>query len=1072
MSTEITPDTRPVTACLTDLLAERARLAPDRIAVVHETGTLTFAQLMKQSQEMGAFLRQAGVTRDSRVGVFMEPSLDLMTNIWGILWAGGSYVPLSPEYPDDRIAYMMADAGVEIVLTQELLRPALQELSPAGVRAVTLDEVRKAKSETHRRADGHSEGKACGEGNPPAAAPLPVPRPEDLAYVIYTSGSTGKPKGVMVEHRSIVSQMRWLHDDHGIDAGEIILQKTPMSFDAAQWEILAPACGSTVVMGAPGVYRDPEAIIATVQRHGVTVLQCVPTLLQALLDTENLAACRSLRTVFSGGEALSRQPRHPVPGHRADGPAGQPLRPDRVHDQRLGLRRGPCGGGRRTAHHADRHTRERHHPPHPGPARNAGRDRRDRRTAHRRDPGRPRLPRPPRPHRRPVRGRPLLPDPEARLYRTGDLAHCNADGTVQFVGRADNQVKLRGYRVELDEIRQTVETHDWVRGAAVLLRDDETTGFQNLVAFVELNPKEAALMDQGNHGAHHQSKRSRLQVRAQLSHSGCRAGAELDGRPVIALPGAEATPEQRARVFARKTYRFYEGGPVGLDDILRLLAPPTRPPLPARAPADLTRAELGTLLRNFGQHLSDQRLLPKYAYASPGSLYATQLYLELDGVGEIPAGLYYYHPLHHQLVLVGPAAPAAPGAGTPHARIHFLGRNRAIEPVYRNNIREVLEIEAGHMVGLFEEVLPAHGLRIAATGYRPAVKDRLDCAEEDHYLGTFELLPGNTAGAAADTDAAEETAAFDTYVQAHGGRVDGLPGGLYRYAEGDLVRVGDDLVLRKHVIAINQQVYERAGFGISLVATGPDAWRHYLDLGRRLQRLQMNGLGLGFMSSGYSSRYRQRPALGPADDQDPHRARAAHGPVVLLRRRARQRRAVARRGHEGGLGPHAGTGRADQGGPGRTAAPLHAAQPGRRPGPAAAHRQRQDRHQGARRVPARPNWPCPERAFVAPRTRPERRVARHLAGGDEARTRSPSTDDFFELRRQLPARRRPHQPAEPGLRQIAAASGAVRGSDRRTTGPPASTRETSAPLTRLVPLPARGHRHPAATAGRASAATR
>jgi amino acid adenylation domain-containing protein len=854
MSTETTPDIRPVTACLTDLLAERARLAPDRIAVVHETGTLTFAQLMEESQEMGAFLRRAGVTRDSRVGVFMEPSLDLMTNIWGILWASGSYVPLSPEYPDDRIAYMMADAGVEIVLTQELLRPALQELSRAGVRAVTLDEVRKEKSETHRRADGHSEGKACGEGNPSAAAPLPVPRPEDLAYVIYTSGSTGKPKGVMVEHRSIVSQMRWLHDDHGIDAGEIVLQKTPMSFDAAQWEILAPACGSTVVMGAPGVYRDPEAIIATVQRHGVTVLQCVPTLLQALLDTENLADCRSLRTVFSGGEALSRSlatqcldtvptarlvnlygptectinasafvvdraavddgPRTmpigtPVSGttfHILD-PRGKPVAIGEIGELHIGgiqVARGYLGRRDLTA---DRFVAD-----------------------------------------------PFSPDPDARLYRTGDLAHFNADSTVQFVGRADNQVKLRGYRVELDEIRQTVETHDWVRGAAVLLRDDETTGFQNLVAFVELNPKEAALMDQGNHGSHHQSKRSRLQVRAQLSHSGCRAGAELEGRPVIALPGAEATPEQRARAFARKTYRFYEGGPVGLDDILRLLAPPTRPPLPARAPADLTRAELGTLLRNFGHHLSDQRLLPKYAYASPGSLYATQLYLELDGVGEIPAGLYYYHPLHHQLVLVGPAAPAAPGAGTPHARIHFLGRNRAIEPVYRNNIREVLEIEAGHMVGLFDEVLPAHGLRIAATEYRPAVKNRLDCAEEDHYLGTFELLPGNTAGAAADTDAAEETAAFDTYVQAHGSRVDGLPGGLYRYAEGALVRVGDDMVLKKHVIAINQRVYERAGFGVSLVATGPDAWRHYLDLGRRLQRLQMNGLGLGFMSSGYSSR--------------------------------------------------------------------------------------------------------------------------------------------------------------------------------------------------------------------------
>ncbi|WP_307628620.1 AMP-binding protein [Streptomyces turgidiscabies] len=102
---------------------------------------MTFAQLTRRSQELGGFLRRAGVTRDSRVGVFMEPSLDLMTNIRGILWAGGSYVPLSPEYPEERIAYMMADAGVEIVLTQELLRPALQEMSPAGIRTVTLDEV-------------------------------------------------------------------------------------------------------------------------------------------------------------------------------------------------------------------------------------------------------------------------------------------------------------------------------------------------------------------------------------------------------------------------------------------------------------------------------------------------------------------------------------------------------------------------------------------------------------------------------------------------------------------------------------------------------------------------------------------------------------------------------------------------------------------------------------------------------------------------------------------------------------------------------------------------------------------
>ncbi|MEU6537033.1 amino acid adenylation domain-containing protein [Streptomyces sp. NPDC047000] len=819
---------------LTDLLAAQAAATPHRTAVVHADRTLTFRQLDAQSRTLGSYLRGIGVTGDSRVGVFMEPSLELMTNIWGILWSGGSYVPLSPEYPEERIAYMMADAGVDVVLTQEALRSRLRDLSPAGIRAVTLDDVLEAA--------GEPGGSASCEVPDPAVPPSPG----DLAYVIYTSGSTGKPKGVMIEHRSIVSQMRWLARECGIGAGTTILQKTPMSFDAAQWEILAPACGSTVVMGAPGIYRDPEAVIATVQRHGVTTLQCVPTLLQALIDTETLGECGTLRQLFSGGEALSRSlaqqcldtlpdcslvnlygptectinassyvvdraavedgPRVMPIGTPVDGTsfhvldtAGREIAVGEVGELHIGgvqVARGYLGRPDLTA---ERFTAD-----------------------------------------------PFSATPGARLYRTGDLAHRNPDGTVQFVGRADNQVKLRGYRVELDEIRQTIETHDWVRGAAVLLRDDERTGFQNLVAFVELNPKEAALMDQGNHGAHHQSKRSRLQVRAQLSHSGCRDDAGLAGRPVTALPGAEATPEQRARAFARKTYRFYEGGRVSRDDILRLLAPRPRPAIAPRTPADLTPDELGVILRDFGPHFSDQRLLPKYAYASPGSLYATQLYLELDGVAGIAPGLYYYHPLHHHLVLIdGPARRTGP-----RAAIHFAGRHGAIEPVYRNNIREVLEIEAGHMVGLFEEILPAHGLGIAAAGHRPEVLDRLGVAPEDHYLGSFDLVPHGTHR----PGAGDGTADYDVYVQAHGARVDGLDAGQYRYADGTLTRISDDVILKKHVIAINQRVYEKAGLGIGLVATGADAWRHYLDLGRGLQRLQMNDLNLGFMSSGYSSK--------------------------------------------------------------------------------------------------------------------------------------------------------------------------------------------------------------------------
>ncbi|WP_240204277.1 non-ribosomal peptide synthetase [Streptomyces actuosus] len=446
MSPHANIQTRRSDTCLTTLLAEQAGAAPHRTAVVHEDRSLTFAELLDQGRLLGARLRHAGVTRGSRVGVFMEPSLELMTNVWGILWAGASYVPLSPEYPEERIAYMMADAGVELVLTQELLDSRLREISPADVRVVTTDFLHAPE-----------EFDGCIS---PAADDCGAAGPEDLAYVIYTSGSTGKPKGVMIEHRSVVSQMRWLTEACGIDGGKTILQKTPLSFDAAQWEILAPACGSTVVMGAPGIYRDPEAIVATVRRHGVTTLQCVPTLLQALLDTETLAECGSLRQVFSGGEALSRslaaQFLDTVPDCslvNLYGPTECTINASAFVVDRTAVENGPrvmpigTPVSGTTFHVLDAAGR-------PAAVGEVGELHIGGIQVARGYLGRPDLT-----AERFVQD-PFSVTPGARLYRTGDLAHFNADGTVQFVGRTDNQVKLRGYRVELDEICQAIETHD------------------------------------------------------------------------------------------------------------------------------------------------------------------------------------------------------------------------------------------------------------------------------------------------------------------------------------------------------------------------------------------------------------------------------------------------------------------------------------------------------------------------------------------------------------------------------------------------------------------------------------
>lgn len=803
---------------LSDMLRATTRVHPDRTAVSYGTEQLTFQELGERSENMAAYLRQLGVAADEPVGIFMEPSVDLMVSVWGVLHAGAAYLPLSPEYPDERVRYMVADSQAKVILADESLAARLATMTPPQTQIVTL---------ARARAQGGAEQDA------PAAEHA---RGDRLAYVIYTSGSTGNPKGIGIEHHSIVSQMRWLADEQGLDERRVVLQKTPLSFDAAQWEILAPAVGSTVVMSEPGAYRDPNQLLDLITKNNVTTFQGVPTLLQALVDSGQLSHCTSLTQVFSGGEALTKSL------------AIELL--DALPDCELVNLYGPSECTiNASSHTVDRKTVQ-HGPEHIS----IGRPVRDV-TFHILDAARqpvaegesgelyvagPQLARGylNRPELTAERfiANPFSTEPGFdRLYRTGDLARWNNDGTVQFLGRTDSQVKLRGFRVELDEIKVAIETQDWVKRAAVVVRDDPRFG-ANLIAFIELDPNQAALMDQGNHGAHHQSKQSKLQLKAQLANLGVRDDAEL---PAVELPGQTPTEQQRRTAFARKTYRFYEGGEVTRDDVLGLLAPQSEHSATPRDPDRLTLAELGGLLRYFGQFPSAERLLPKYGYASPGSLYATQLYLELSGIAGLEPGYYYYHPIGHRLSLVAPAP-----AGEPRLRVHFIGRRSAIEPVYRNNIQEVLQFEAGHMVGLFDLVLPEYGLRINAREQEPAVKDVLTCPDEDYYLATFEV----------ETSAAPAVPGpVDTYVQAHPGRIADLEGGQYRYADGELVRVSDELVRKQHVIAINQEVYQRASFGVSLIGGSSEPWQRYVDLGRELQRLQMNDDGLGLMSSGYSS---------------------------------------------------------------------------------------------------------------------------------------------------------------------------------------------------------------------------
>lgn len=827
-----------MTKSLIDLLQEQVQAQPDKEAVIcdHcEPECITYRELAEMSSRLGLYLQHLGAAVDECVGIFLEPSLELIIGIWGILFSGSAYLPLSPEYPEDRLRYMVEDAGVKIVFSQEKLRARLAELVPPGTQIVTLEEAEDFKIPS---ATNGQNGL------------FQRPRANNLAYVIYTSGSTGKPKGVMIEHRSIVNQMNWMRDVYQLNQSKVIFQKTPMSFDAAQWEILASCCGSKVIMSRPGVYKDSEQLIESIIRHDVTTLQCVPTLLQALIDTELFHNCQSLTQIFSGGEILSKKlalqclevlPKCDLinvygPSECTINASAFKVDQNKIADYTEAI---PIGT---PVHNTQFYILNS-----------------DQSLAQVGEPGelyiggvqlaRGYINRPDLSKERFVNNLFSSNSGSTKLYKTGDLVYWNADRTVQFVGRVDNQVKLRGFRIELDEVKVAIEKHDWVKNAAVLVKKNSRTGYSDLIACIELSPKQAAVMDQGIYSEHHVSKKNKLQVKAQLSNLGYRDIDEencVPGQIEIDLPGKTPTEEQRRLAFARKSYRLFEGGSVHKADIMQLLAQQitgakTDNLADSRNLETLSFTELGDILRYFGPFHSDERLLPKYGYASPGALYATQMYLELVNIAGLKSGYYYYHPGYHQLVLLN----EIDSTEKTRIKLHFIGKRKAIELVYKNNLQEVLEIETGHILGLFDKVLPAYKLSIGDAEYTPDVKDKVVCADEYYYyLGTFDVV----------SEAKEwSIEPVNIYVQSHPGKITDLPAGLYKYKDGGLEKISDDIILKRNVIAINQLTYDQGSFGITMIGRSSCKWANYFALGRKLQHLQMNDLNFGFLSSGYSS---------------------------------------------------------------------------------------------------------------------------------------------------------------------------------------------------------------------------
>jgi amino acid adenylation domain-containing protein len=441
---------------------------------------LTYRDLDRRANQLAHRLRRLGVGPEVKVGIAAERSLELVVGLYGILKAGGAYVPIDPSYPEDRIAYMLADAGVPVLLTQAHL---VDQLPEHGATVVRLDDPTLAEE--------------------PATRPERLAGPDHLAYTIYTSGSTGRPKGAMNAHRGIVNRLLWMQVEYGLDATDRVLQRTPFSFDVSVWEFFWPLLvGAQLVIAKPEGHRDPAYLIDVIERAGVTTLHFVPSMLQVFVEAPGVERCTSLRRIMASGEALPADlvQRHyqrlDAPLHNLYGPTEAavdvtywPTSPD---DPAIPIGH-PVANTR--IHIVDAHG-------HVAPVGVAGELLIGGVQVGRGYHGRPAL-----------TAERFVPDPfsevpGARLYRTGDLARWTltpspspaggrgeweragaspspgsgvlggagegdrgGEGSrLEYLGRIDFQVKIRGFRIELGEIEAALAAQPGVREAVVAVR--------------------------------------------------------------------------------------------------------------------------------------------------------------------------------------------------------------------------------------------------------------------------------------------------------------------------------------------------------------------------------------------------------------------------------------------------------------------------------------------------------------------------------------------------------------------------------------------------------------------------
>ncbi len=689
---------------LTELILAQAREDPLRPAVIAGGRAISFGELCRRSRRLALLLRQLGCGPERPVALALAKGWEQVAAALAVVEAGAPFMPLDPAWPAERLAHLIARGEVEIVLTAG--PPAAGPRWPQGVRRIAVDDVMEPP------ADAGGAG-AAAAGLAALAPLLPLPQPHGLAYVLFTSGSSGTPKGVMIEHRSLVNRVLDVNHRFGVRSGDRVLALTALHHDLAMYDLFgALAAGAAMVLPEPNRLRDPAHWAELIARQGVTIWNSVPALLEMLVGTLEAAPpggrpLAGLRLALLAGDWIPLTLKDRVAA-LADGVAviglGGPTETtvwDICHPIAAvdpGWKSIPYG---RPMANASYHVFDRALADRPtwvpgelyiggvGLARGYWRDEERTRQA-------------------------FVAHPRTgeRLFRSGDLGRYLPDGSIEFLGRDDLQVKLRGQRVELGEIEATLLQHPAVESAVAAVHGDE----RRLVAFVVPCAGFAAGKD--GHGA--------ASIDFKLSQPGLRR--QQPGERRIALSGPEQGPAAVARYAERRSYRRFLGGRLTLADLGRWLS-------------CLRRLEIAA------------SPLPKYRYPSGGGLYPVQAYIEVkpDCVADLAAGVYYYHPARHHLALL--TAGAASSAGThlpPNRRLHgeasftifLIGQLHAIAPIYGEASRDFCMLEAGYMSQLLMSEGPRCGIGLCPIGQLEFAGVRGHFRLDDGHLLLHSLVGG------------------------------------------------------------------------------------------------------------------------------------------------------------------------------------------------------------------------------------------------------------------------------------------------------------------------------------------